>query len=115
MGDFTRFPATVIAAYIVLQSSFRKTTDVLKKTLLTFYSEGGFLATHSAPFPDLLSTAVSLYALNYAGYDLRRIKPDCLNFVDSLFTGQGFAGNMIDHDADLEYTFYGLLSLGALG
>lgn len=112
--SFFSMPCTVIAAYLVLQRSFQRPVDELKEMLLSFYLDGGFRATHSAPVPDLLSTSVAMYALDFAGHDLRLIKPDCLGFIDSLFTGEGFAGSIIDNDADIEYTFYGLLSLGAL-
>lgn len=112
--DFKSMPCPVVAAFLVLQQSLGRPVVELKKLLMTFYHDGGFKATHASPITDLLSTAVSLYALDYAGHDLRMIKPDCLSFVDSLFTGAGFAGNIIDDDADVEYTFYGLLSLGAL-
>lgn len=112
--DFSSMPSPVLSAFIVLQKSYGRPVDELTNTLLKFYTCGGFRATHAAPIADLLSTAVSLYALSYAGHDLRTIKPECLNFVDSLFNGEGFAGNIIDNDADVEYTFYGLLALGAL-
>ena len=108
-------PCPVVAALLVLQRSFNQPVEELKNAVLTFYrGNGGFNATREAPVPDLLSTAVALYALRFAGADLRRIKPDCLDFVDSLYRDGGFGGNMIDRDPDIEYTFYGLLALGAL-
>jgi len=108
-------PSPVIAALLVLQKSFRKPVNDIKQKLLSYYREGGgFKATHSASIPDLLSTAVALYALNYAGHDMRLIKPDCLGFVESLYSDGGFSGNFIDTDPDIEYTFYGLLALGSL-
>lgn len=108
-------PCPVIAAYLVLQKSFGKPVDVPVKELLSFFADnGGFKATRSAPLPDLLSTAVALYALGFVGQDLRMIKPDCLAYIDSLFTEGGFGGNSIDSEPDIEYTFYGLLALGSL-
>lgn len=108
-------PCPVMTALLVLQKSFKKPVDDLVSDLFSFYGgKGGFKATHAAPVPDLLSTAVALYALNFAGADLREIKPECLVFIDSLYQKGGFAGNAIDHDPDIEYTFYGLLALGAL-
>jgi hypothetical protein len=108
-------PCPVLAAYLVLQKSFHKPATNLKKDLFTFYcNNGGFKATQHTPGPDLLSTAVALYSLNFAGDDLRMIKPDCLDFVDSMFTGGGFVGNILEEDPDIEYTFYGLLALGSL-
>lgn len=108
-------PAPVTAALLVLQKSFNKPVSELEKNLMAFYSaHGGFKATKAAPVPDLLSTAVALYALGFAGYDLRIIKPDCLNYTDSLFLDGGFGSNPLDPDPDIEYTFYGLLALGSL-
>jgi hypothetical protein len=42
------------------------------------------------------------------------IKPDCLDFIDSMFKNGGFGGNVLDQDPDIEYTFYGLIALGSL-
>lgn len=105
----------VVAAFLVLQSSFRKPVKELTGKLLQFYDDnGGFKATLAVPVPDLLSTAVALYALNYTGFDLSLIKPESLDYVDSMFTEGGFMGNVLDPDPDIEYTFYGLLALGSL-
>jgi hypothetical protein len=99
----------------VLERSFNNPGKKLINDLLSFYDgHGGFKATQGAPLPDLLSTAVALFALSFADEDLRNIKPDCLDFVDSLYSDGGFGGNVIDQDPDIEYSFYGLLALGAL-
>jgi hypothetical protein len=108
-------PSPVMAALLVLQKSFNRPVAELEKNLMSFYStSGGFKATKTVPVPDLLSTAVALYALDFSGYDLRIIKPDCLNNIDSLFLEGGFGSNPLDPDPDIEYTFYGLLALGSL-
>jgi hypothetical protein len=108
-------PGPVLAALLVLQKSFNKPVNDIEKYLMSFYNTaGGFKATQAAPVPDLLSTAVALYALGFSGYDLRMIKPDCLNFTDSLFMEGGFGSNYLDPEPDIEYTFYGLLALGSL-
>jgi hypothetical protein len=108
-------PCPVLAAYLVLGKSFRKPVSQIKADLLAFYqADGGFKAVPKAPVTDLLSTAVALYALKFAGHDLRVIKPDCLNYIDSLFNEGGFGGNAFDTEPDIEYTFYGLLALGSL-
>lgn len=113
--DICSIPAPVLSAYLVLQHSFGKKSDYLQKQLLSFYDGlGGFKASRNAKVPDLLSTAVSLYALNYSGSDLTEIRPDCLDFIDNLFMEGGFAGTFFDTEPDIEYTFYGLLALGAL-
>jgi len=108
-------PCPLAAASLVLAGSFREPVDGHIKQVMAFYDgKGGFRATGSTPIPDLLSTAVALYALNFCGYDLREIKPDSLSFIDSLFIDGGFSGHPLDPDPDIEYTFYGLLALGAL-
>ncbi len=108
-------PCPVISASLVLSESFRENVDYPIKQLMSFYDgKGGFRATRSTQLPDLLSTAVALYALNFCGYDLREIRPDCLGFIDSLFRDGGFSGHPLDPDPDIEYTFYGLLALGSL-
>ncbi len=77
--------------------------------------EAGFRAGPQAPVPDLLSTAVSLYALRCADISCRNIADSCLAFVDSLWNEDGgFCGSLADTDSDCEYTFYGLLALGCL-
>jgi hypothetical protein len=115
LESISSLPGPVLAAYLVLCKSFRKPVEKIKKDLLAFYQDdGGFKAVTKAPVTDLLSTAVALYALKFAGYDLRIIKPDCLNYIDSLFSDGGFGGNVFDTEPDIEYTFYGLLALGSL-
>ncbi len=108
-------PCPVAAASLVLGKSFGRPVDQDCKKIMSFYDgKGGFRATHTTPVSDLLSTAVALYALKFAGHDLREIKPDALAFTDSLFIDGGFSGHPLDPDPDIEYTFYGLLALGSL-
>ncbi len=76
--------------------------------------EGGFAAVPDAPMPDLLSTATALHALVAAHAPIGALKEKTLDFVDSLWTGQGFCGTWADESPDCEYTFYGLLALGHL-
>lgn len=76
--------------------------------------EGGFAAVPDAPMPDLLSTATALHALAAAHAPTGPIREKTLDFVDSLWTGQGFCGTWADEEPDCEYTFYGLLALGHL-
>lgn len=77
---------------------------------------GGFMATPTAPIPDLLSTATALHAL--AGVE-RGVNEEqrerCLDFIDTLWTNEGaFHGHWHEDELDTEYTFYGLLALGHL-
>ena len=114
-GDGKSLPCPVNAALLIIRHSFNRRIDEIIDEIWSFYDGGGgFRAVKSAPLSDLLSTAVSLYALRFAGVDLRRIRPQCLEYVDGLYNNGGFAANRIDSDPDTEYTFYGLLALGAL-
>jgi hypothetical protein len=83
--------------------------------LIEFYrGNGGFAALTNAPAPDLLSTAVALFALQFTNYDLRLIRPDSMEYISGLYDGGGFRACEQDEVVDVEYTFYGLLGLGAL-
>lgn len=78
------------------------------------HPDGGFLASPSAPMPDLLSTAAALHALAGMHVDIGAAKEPCLNFLDSLWTGRAFCGFWADDAQDCEYTYYALLALGHL-
>jgi len=83
--------------------------------LQCFHPQGGFLPFPDAPMPDLLSTAVTLHALDGVQMPLVKIQEPCLDFVDTLWTAEGgFHGTWEDDILDLEYTYYGLLALGHL-
>ena len=108
-------PCPVVAATAVLlgMAGKRQTEGVDK--LKSFYRKnGGFAALQHAPFEDLLSTGVALYALRFLDADLRIIKPDCFTFVDELYENGGFRATQADTLPDVEYTFYGLLALGSM-
>jgi len=63
------------------------------------------------PGGDLLSTAVSLYALHRTGH---AAKYDVCDFLSGCFRPTGlFAAVPADPFGDLEYTVYGLLAMGA--
>jgi prenyltransferase beta subunit len=77
---------------------------------------GGFLATPTAPIPDLLSTATAIHALSLTGVSTDDVKQPTLEYLDSLWSTDGaFAGNWMDETLDCEYTYYALLALGHLG
>lgn len=78
------------------------------------HEEGGFLAAPRAPMPDLLSTATALHALAGLQVDFQPVKESCLNFIDTLWTGQAFCGHWAEDIQDSEYTYYALLALGHL-
>ena len=79
---------------------------------------GGFASLPSNPdmaIPDLLSTATALHALALAGISLDKIRERNLDYLDALWsTSGGFQGHPADDALDCEYTYYGLLALGAL-
>lgn len=97
-----------------IDSCFRRNEININKLISFYRGNGGFAALKKAPIEDLLSTAVALYALRFVDADLKEIKPDCLTFVDGLYLNGGFRATELDFDIDIEYTFYGLLALGAL-
>ena len=103
--------ATVAALAVKGQlSGYQKNVDVDYLYSLQDDS-GGFSATPSAPVPDLLSTATALFMLKCYGV-APRINPD--NFIDAHWQPSGgFCATLMDENCDVEYTFYGLLALGA--
>jgi len=118
-------PCTVVAARQVLAFSGSGKINGIKGDardaaastgpFCPFYREsGGFAALKDTREPDLLSTAVALYALRLTDSDLRLIRPGCLEFLNSLYHAGGFGAVRFDTETDVEYTFYGLLALGAL-
>jgi prenyltransferase beta subunit len=112
---YAEFPCSVTAANLIIRDIFGNTTEELISRLKSFYrEEGSFSAVKLAPVGDLLSTGVALYALKFVNSDFRIIKPFCFNYIDSLYSDGGFCATTLDTDPDLEYTFYGLLALGAL-
>lgn len=108
-------PTPVMAAKLVLLKLAAKDTKGYKEALMSRYDKsGGFRASLSSPLPDLLSTSVSLYAMVFANANLSLIKPACFEFINRLFENGGFVAYEWDDTPDIEYTFYGLLALGAL-
>ena len=85
--------------------------------LSQIHPKGGFTAIEGLPFADLLSTATVFHALALADVKIDGdVKENCLDFVDSLWSGTGgFCGSYADQAVDCEYTFYGLMAIGHLG
>lgn len=78
-------------------------------------ASSGFRASATAPLPDLLSTAVALYALGAR----QALPQDWVEgtgaFVEGCWRDDGgFAASPESGDTDLEYTWYALLALGCL-
>ena len=108
-------PATA-AAMTIMKSLKQPVIDSSATWLLdNCYRHGGFCAAENVPVPDLLSTATVLHALCVNNIEISDIKHNCLDFVNSLRTGDGaFCAGPADQTPDCEYTYYGLLALGHL-
>ncbi len=108
-------PCSEVAARVFLQKMMNQDgTDELE-LLKSFACEpGGFKAFAHLNKADMLSTAVALFALNFAVCDLRLLKPACLDFIEQNYAEGAFLSGDGDQAADVEYTFYGLLALGVL-
>jgi hypothetical protein len=107
-------PCPVTAANALLLQLSNRPDPSSEEKIKSFYRlSGGFAAVSNAPCEDLLSTGVALYALKFIDADIRTLKPQCLSFVDNLYEDGGFRAVQTDSETDVEYTFYGLLALGA--
>ena len=110
--------AAAIGTLTVLGEHFL--TDQLRKSVAQFLlasvaEEGGFRANTQIPIADLLSTFTALQTLKDVGawdaVDRRRT----LEFVCSLQGEEGgFYAAAWDEQVDVEYSFYGVASLGLL-
>lgn len=108
-------PCSEVAAKVFLQKMMNQDGRQEQELLISFVCKsGGFKAFQHLRQADMLSTAVALFALDYAGNDLRLLKPSCLGFIQSNFADGAFLSADGDPTADVEYTFYGLLALGVL-
>lgn len=73
---------------------------------------GGFKAAKASPVPDMLSTATSLFMLSCYNVQPRYPAED---FIEAHWLEQGgFSATLLEDKSDVEYTFYGLLALGAI-
>ena len=107
--------ATAAAITVLRNLSVPVNQSVGDWLLAQCHPEGGFRAAPNAPIPDLLSTATALHALAGMQVSFERVKEQCLDFIDTLWTNEGaFHGNWSDDHVDCEYTYYGLLALGHL-
>lgn len=108
-------PCSVVAAFTVARYFSGLKVNNELKILFSFFEEGkGFKMFGDIDHPDLLSTAVALFALKTAGADFRLVVPECLNLVQQNYADGAFLSGDGDTTRDLEYTFYGLLTLGVL-
>lgn len=108
-------PCSEVAAKVFLLKVLNQDGISEQSLLASFACEtGGFKAFRQVERADMLSTAVSLFALKFAGTDLRLLKPSCLNFIQENYADGSFLSGDGDLTKDLEYTFYGMLALGVL-
>ncbi len=108
-------PCSEVAAKVFLQKMLGE-NGATEVELLKSYADkwGGFRAFHHVEQQDMLSTAVALFALDFAGSDLRLLKPTCLDFIQENYSEGAILSGDGDQTQDVEYTFYGLLALGVL-
>ena len=74
------------------------------------HESGGFEAHRRTIMPDMLSTAVALFALHEHSIPPRF---DARPFIETHWNEDGsFAATLLDEHSDVEYVFYGLLAIG---
>ncbi len=105
-------PSTAAAVVTLTQLGRPVDPETLDWLLSLHRSGGGIAAAEGMEEPDLLSTATAMTAVVTAGGDVSPIAGPCASFAYELYAGGGFRGNLRDHAADCEFTFYGLLALG---
>lgn len=114
-GESDGLAPITAGAVAVLHAMGRPVEDQWGRWLIdSCFRDGGFVAHPLSPEPDLLSTAVSLHAVELCGLSLDEPQRHaCAGFILSLQAPSGgFRGAASDPQADCEYTFYALLALG---
>ena len=108
-------PCSFSAAFILAKFLTGKNGKQETELLLPYFEKGkGFKVFPEQQNADLLSTAVALFVLKSRGEDIRTLAPDCLSLVQENYDNGAFLSGDGDFSRDLEYTFYGLLTLGVL-
>lgn len=108
-------PCPALAAQIVFKNQLGYDVQSESDLLISFFDVNrGFKVSPVSGKADLLSTAVALFAMKSSNQDISLFAPTCLQFVDENFSEGAFLSGDGDETRDLEYTFYGLLSLGSL-
>lgn len=105
------------AAVACLWTAHREIPSATARWLTDLFTPniGGFRVAPNIAVPDLLSTAVALFALDLTGADLTPFREPTLSLIESLWEDSGgFCGHPADPEPDLEYTWYALLALGCL-
>lgn len=102
-----------VAAVMLIKKYTKIQLDIVSNFIKNQQLEnGGFIASPGSASADLLSTSTSLLALN-----VLKLKPKYSpkDFIHNVWQERGgFSGTIYDKKPDVEYTFYGILSLGAL-
>ena len=76
---------------------------------------GGFSSSPEIPIPDMLSTGVALFTLAVCGNNMAEWRELSRSFIEDHWDDCGaFRATVLDDICDSEYTYYGLLALGAL-
>ena len=108
-------PCSIFSALIMAKHmAGRKVQKDVGQLFSYFETSKGFKSFKEVENADLLSTAVALFTLKTVGADIRIVVPDCLDFVQQNYDQGAFLSGDGDEVQDLEYTFYGLLTLGML-
>jgi hypothetical protein len=109
----TSTAAAVACIWAAGQDPPKKTAAWLKSLFAP--KIGGFRISPDIAIPDLLSTAVALFALDLQNEELGLFREPTIQFVEALWDDSGgFCGHPGDNQPDIEYTWYALLSLGCL-
>jgi len=114
--------AAAVGVLRVLESQVEQEllTPTIKENVANFLTEiisdeGGYRANTPIPFADLLSTYTALQTLRDVGYWNQVDTKAVLRFVRALQDpAGGFLAAAWDEAIDVEYSFYGMASLGLL-
>ncbi|MFV0593204.1 MAG: hypothetical protein ACK5M7_17660 [Draconibacterium sp.] len=108
-------PCSFYASLLFVRFITGKKTHKDASELMSYFESGkGFKVFRDLGNADLLSTGVALFVLKKVGADLRMVIPDCLNLIQENYDNGAFLSGDGDLSRDMEYTFYGLLTLGVL-
>lgn len=107
--------STVAALMTIRQLTGEIDEQALNWVVTQRCDNGGFKADPESELPDMLSTAVALFALRVCGVEMHDFRLISRQFVeDHWLENGGFSATLLDETADCEYCYYGLLALGAL-
>lgn len=108
--------STTAAGIILLKSVKHDVLDSINWLKSMIGKSGGFYAGENVPICDVLSTATSLFALNLIDHIEPEINNKAIEFINLHWDESGgFFGSVADQIPDVEYTFYGLLTIGQMG